>query len=124
MIHDSATATSAHPYDALKPDTILDAMEEAGFAVSGRLFALNSYENRVYQVGLDEGAPVIAKFYRPGRWTEAAIREEHAITLEFLEADIPVVAPLVMPRETLSASMANSCLRCFLSEAARHRTSA
>ena len=97
MIHDSATATSAHPYDALTPDTILDAMEEAGFAVSGRLFALNSYENRVYQVGLDEGAPVIAKFYRPGRWTEAAIREEHAITLEYLEADIPVVAPLVMP---------------------------
>lgn len=97
MIHDSATATSAHPYDALTPDTILDAMEEAGFAVSGRLFALNSYENRVYQVGLDEGAPVIAKFYRPGRWSEAAIREEHAITLEYLEADIPVVAPLVMP---------------------------
>ncbi len=88
---------SAHPYDALTPDTILDAMEEAGFAVSGRLFALNSYENRVYQVGLDEGAPIIAKFYRPGRWSEEQIREEHEFTRELLAADIPVVAPLVMP---------------------------
>ncbi|MCM0612733.1 serine/threonine protein kinase [Marinobacter sediminum] len=97
MTHDPALATSPHPYDSLKPDTILDAMEEAGFAVSGRLFALNSYENRVYQVGLDEGPPVIAKFYRPGRWTESQIREEHEFTLELLDADIPVVAPLAMP---------------------------
>lgn len=88
--------TSSHPYDSLTPDTILDAMEAAGFAVSGRLFALNSYENRVYQVGLDEGPPVIVKFYRPGRWTEAAIREEHEFTLELMSADIPVVAPLLM----------------------------
>ena len=97
MTHDSSLATTPHPYDTLTPDIILDAMEEAGFAVSGRLFALNSYENRVYQVGLDEGAPVIAKFYRPGRWSEAAIREEHEFTLELLNADIPVVAPLAMP---------------------------
>jgi len=88
---------STHPYDALTPDAILDAMEDAGFAVSGRLFALNSYENRVYQVGLDEGAPVIAKFYRPGRWTEEQVREEHEFTRELLAADIPVVAPRVMP---------------------------
>lgn len=94
MIHDPTLAASNHPYDALTPDVILDAMEDAGFAISGRLFALNSYENRVYQVGLDEGAPVIAKFYRPGRWSEAAIREEHEFTLELLAADIPVVAPL------------------------------
>lgn len=94
MTHDPSLAVSTHPYDFLTPDTILDAMEEAGFAVSGRLFALNSYENRVYQVGLDEGAPVIAKFYRPGRWSDAEIREEHEFTLELLEADIPVVAPM------------------------------
>ncbi|TYC57942.1 serine/threonine protein kinase [Marinobacter sp. BW6] len=94
MTPDPSLATSSHPYDSLTPDTILDAMEEAGFAVSGRLFALNSYENRVYQVGLDEGAPVITKFYRPGRWSEAEIREEHEFTLELLQADIPVVAPM------------------------------
>ncbi|WP_338355297.1 serine/threonine protein kinase [uncultured Marinobacter sp.] len=94
MTHDPSLAASTHPYDSLTPDIILDAMEEAGFAVSGRLFALNSYENRVYQVGLDEGAPVITKFYRPGRWSEAEIREEHTFTLELLEADIPVVAPM------------------------------
>lgn len=94
MTHDSSLAASTHPYDSLTPDTILDAMEEVGFAVSGRLFALNSYENRVYQVGLDDSAPVIAKFYRPGRWSEKAIQEEHEFTLELLQADIPVVAPM------------------------------
>ena len=91
------TNVSTHPYDDLTPDVILDALEEVGFAVSGRLFALNSYENRVYQIGLDEGGPVIAKFYRPGRWSEAQIREEHTFTLELLEADVPVVAPMTMP---------------------------
>ena len=94
MTHDSSLAASTHPYDSLTPDTILDAMEEAGFAVSGRLFALNSYENRVYQVGLEERTPVITKFYRPGRWSEKAIQEEHEFTLELLQADIPVVAPM------------------------------
>ncbi|WP_138437188.1 serine/threonine protein kinase [Marinobacter shengliensis] len=89
--------TSTHPYDQLTPEVILDALEEAGFAVSGRLFALNSYENRVYQIGLDDGPPVIAKFYRPGRWSEAAIREEHEFSLDLQQADIPVVAPMVMP---------------------------
>ena len=69
----SPTPTSQHPYDDLTPDIILDAMEAEGFAVSGRLFALNSYENRVYQIGLDEGPPVIAKFYRPGRWSERCL---------------------------------------------------
>lgn len=83
-----------HPYDTLTPDLILDALEAEGFVVNGRLFALNSYENRVYQVGLDDRAPVIAKFYRPGRWSEAALREEHAFSLEAMEAGIPVVAPL------------------------------
>ena len=53
------TETSSHPYDALTPDTILDALEDAGFVVSGRLFALNSYENRVYQVGIEDAQPII-----------------------------------------------------------------
>ncbi|NWO08313.1 MAG: serine/threonine protein kinase [Alteromonadaceae bacterium] len=88
--------TSSHPYDALTPDLILDALEDAGFTINGRLFALNSYENRVYQVGVDDQPPVIAKFYRPGRWTEAAIREEHEFTLALKEASIPVVAPLML----------------------------
>jgi Ser/Thr protein kinase RdoA (MazF antagonist) len=89
----SLMSQASHPYDTLTPDAILDALEAEGFAVSGRLFALNSYENRVYQVGLDEGAPVIAKFYRPGRWSEAALREEHTFSLEAVAAGIPVVAP-------------------------------
>ena len=85
------TETSSHPYDALTPDTILDALEDAGFVVSGRLFALNSYENRVYQIGIEDQPPVIAKFYRPGRWSEAQF------TVQLLNADIPVVAPMAMP---------------------------
>lgn len=98
MQHEPPELTaSTHPYDQLTPEVILDALEEAGFAVSGRLFALNSYENRVYQIGLDDGPPVIAKFYRPGRWSEAAIREEHEFSLALQQADIPVVAPMVMP---------------------------
>ena len=78
----SDITASTHPYDSLTPEVILDAMEDAGFEVSGRLFALNSYENRVYQVGLEEGPPVITKFYRPGRWSDAAIMEEHGFSLE------------------------------------------
>lgn len=93
----SEPTSSSHPYAALTPAVILDALEEAGFQVSGRLFALNSYENRVYQIGLEDRPPVIAKFYRPGRWSEAAIREEHEFSLELQQADIPVIAPLVMP---------------------------
>ena len=72
-------------------------MESAGFVINGRLFALNSYENRVYQIGIEDSAPLIVKFYRPGRWSEAQIREEHTFTAELTAADIPVVAPLTLP---------------------------
>lgn len=89
--------TNPHPYDDLTPDVLLDAVEAAGFEISGRLFALNSYENRVYQVGLEDKPPLIAKFYRPGRWTEAQIREEHDFSAELEEAGLPIVAPLRMP---------------------------
>lgn len=95
---------SAHPYDALTPDVILDAVEAAGFQCDGRLLALNSYENRVYQVGIEAGAPVVAKFYRPGRWSNAAILEEHAFARELVAHEIPVVAPLAFDGETLLES--------------------
>jgi len=84
------------PYAGLGPDRILDAVESLGLRSDGRLLALNSFENRVYQVGMDEGAPVVAKFYRPARWSDAAILEEHAFTLELSAEEIPVVAPLVL----------------------------
>lgn len=91
------TETTTHPYDELTPDRILDAVEAEGYIVNGRLFALNSYENRVYQVGIEDGPSLIAKFYRPGRWSEPQIREEHNFSAELIAADVPVVAPLAMP---------------------------
>ena len=89
------------PYSGLTPDTVLDALASAGFAGDGRLLALNSYENRVYQVWLEnpaesQAASVVAKFYRPGRWTDGQILEEHAFTSELAEREIPVVAPLAL----------------------------
>jgi Ser/Thr protein kinase RdoA (MazF antagonist) len=80
------------PYAGLTPDTVLDALESVGLRGDGRLLALNSYENRVYQVWLEDGPPVVAKFYRPARWSDAAILEEHAFTEELVEREIPVVA--------------------------------
>lgn len=83
------------PYANLDPSLILTAIESLGFQCTGSLLALNSYENRVYQVGIEDAAPLIAKFYRPQRWSDAAIIEEHQFALELLNHDIPVVAPLV-----------------------------
>lgn len=87
--HDASQA-----YRQLQPDQVLDAVESQGFLCDGRLLALNSFENRVYQVGLDEGDPVIAKFYRPGRWSDAAIQEEHDFSMELAGAEVAVVPPL------------------------------
>jgi Ser/Thr protein kinase RdoA (MazF antagonist) len=96
---------TAPPYAGLTPDTVLDALASAGFFGDGRLLALNSYENRVYQVWLEDaenGPPsVVAKFYRPGRWSDAQILEEHAFTGELAEREIPVVAPLSNSGKTL-----------------------
>ena len=83
-----------HPYDRLTPDRVIDAIESTGRLSDARLLALNSYENRVYQVGIEDESPVIAKFYRPERWSDDQILEEHAFSLELLAADISVVAPL------------------------------
>lgn len=88
-------------YANLSPDTVLAAVESAGVRTDGRLFALNSFENRVYQVGVEDAAPLIAKFYRDGRWSDAAIAEEHAFAEELVEAELPVVAPLVFAKSTL-----------------------
>jgi len=91
----------AHPYSALTPDVVLDALEAVGYRGDGRLLALGSYENRVYQVFRDDAPPVVAKFYRPGRWTDDQIREEHAFVAELAAREIPVVAPLATKGETL-----------------------
>jgi Ser/Thr protein kinase RdoA (MazF antagonist) len=88
-------------YSGLLPDTLLNAIDSCGLQTDGRLLALNSYENRVYQAGIESGTPVIAKFYRPGRWTDAAILEEHTFSLELVNQELPVVAPLEINGTTL-----------------------
>jgi Ser/Thr protein kinase RdoA (MazF antagonist) len=90
-----------HPFSGLGPECVLDALESVGLHGDGRLLALNSYENRVYQVGREEGAPVVVKFYRPERWSSAAILEEHAFVAELVEREIPVVPALVLDGRTL-----------------------
>ena len=90
-----------HDYSALEPDTILQAVESVGHITSGRMLALNSYENRVYRIEQEEVAPLVAKFYRPDRWSDEAIAEEHAFAHELASEEIPVVAPLEIDGETL-----------------------
>ena len=97
----SAPETSPHPYAALTPDRALDALATVGILGDGRLQALGSYENRVYLVGIEDADPVVAKFYRPGRWSDAAIGEEHSFVGELAEREIPVVAPLPLAGRTL-----------------------
>ncbi len=94
-------ADTRHPFEQLTPDAVMDALESVGLACDGRLQALSSYENRVYQVQLEDGASVVAKFYRPGRWSEAQILEEHAYAAELVAAEVPVVAPLPLAGRTL-----------------------
>ncbi len=95
------TDDTALAFARLQPDDVLHSLEALGFRCDGRLLTLNSYENRVYQVGIEDGRPVVAKFYRPGRWSDAAILEEHRFAAELAAADIPVVAPLERAGETL-----------------------
>ena len=88
------------PYSRLVPDLVLAAIETTDVECDGGILALNSYENRVYQVGTTDGF-LVAKFYRPGRWSDEAILEEHEFSLELVERDIPVVAPTVVRGRTL-----------------------
>jgi Ser/Thr protein kinase RdoA (MazF antagonist) len=91
-----STAPDPAPYYQLGPETVLQAIESVGLLTDGRLLALNSYENRVYQVGIEDADPVVAKFYRPGRWSDAQILEEHEFARELAEAEIPIIAPMLM----------------------------
>ena len=85
---------SSHPYDALTPDCVMSALETLGFSCDARIYPLNSYENRVYQVGIEGAGSVVVKFYRPGRWSDAQILEEHEFALELQDLEIPVAAPM------------------------------
>jgi len=87
--------SNQHPFETLTPDFLMTAIETQGFLCDGRLLALNSYENRVYQVGIEDETPLIAKFYRPNRWSEQQILEEHEFSFELVEQELPVVAPLL-----------------------------
>src|SRR5580658_1861580 len=91
---------AARPFEALSPDVVLDAATSVGIEGDGRLLALNSYENRVYQLGTDAGNRVL-KFYRAGRWSDAQIAEEHEFTAEMAAAELPVAAPLRIDGGTL-----------------------
>jgi Ser/Thr protein kinase RdoA (MazF antagonist) len=95
------TSDQTPPFATLTPDCILAALESLGLAVSGHLLALNSYENRVYQIGMDQGPPLVAKFYRPARWSDAQILEEHAFVAALAEREIPAVPALSFGGQTL-----------------------
>jgi len=90
-----------HPYSLLSQDKVMDAVESLGFYCDARVLPLNSYENRVYQVGIEDQQPIIAKFYRPNRWSRACIQEELDFLLELQQEDLPVVAPLVINGNSL-----------------------
>jgi Ser/Thr protein kinase RdoA (MazF antagonist) len=102
-----STPANSNPtnYAGLTPDTLLDAVEKCGFLCDGRFIALNSYENRVYQVGIEDEVPIIAKFYRPCRWSDESIAEEHSFAMELAALEIPVVAPLLIDAVTLHSHM-------------------
>lgn len=97
MIGDAATLAFAD----LRPEDIVATLDDLGFDCDGRFLALNSYENRVYQIGIENERPVVAKFYRPGRWSDESIREEHEFSLDLAAQEIPVVPPLEIDGDTL-----------------------
>ncbi len=92
---------STTPYYRLDPDTVIQAIESVGLECDGRLLALNSYENRVYQVGIEDALPLVTKFYRPGRWSDAQILEEHEFSLQIASAEIPLIPPMEINGRTL-----------------------
>jgi Ser/Thr protein kinase RdoA (MazF antagonist) len=98
-----ATIADPPPYTGLTPDCVLDALDSVGIRGDGRLLALNSYENRVYQAWRDDEPPVVVKFYRPARWTDAQIVEEHAFVDALAADEVPAIAPLRHDGRTLHA---------------------
>ncbi len=95
------TPVGKAPFSGLTPDFVLDALESVGLRPDGRLLALNSYENRVYQIGIEDGPMQVVKFYRPQRWSDQAIEEEHSYTAELAAREIPVAQPVVIDGRTL-----------------------
>jgi len=91
----------AHAYEQLTHERVLDAVESLGLLPDGHVLALNSYENRVFQIGIEDDSGVVGKFYRPGRWSNEAILEEHAFSLALAADEIPVVPPMVFDHNTL-----------------------
>ena len=89
----------------LDPQQVLESLDAVGLCGDGRILQLNSYENRVFQVFLEDGQAVVAKFYRPGRWSDAQIVEEHAFALELAAAEVPVVPPLVLQMDGAPAGL-------------------
>lgn len=97
-------STSQHPFSRLTPDFVMDAVESVGYRCDARILVLNSYENRVYQIGIEDSDPVIGKFYRPNRWSSEEILEEHEFTQELMDEEISVVAPLMLQGDTTLVS--------------------
>jgi Ser/Thr protein kinase RdoA (MazF antagonist) len=93
--------SKTHAFESLTPDLVLDALDTVGLRGDGRLTALSSYENRVYQVQLDDGSAVVAKFYRPERWSDAQIQEEHSFAAELMAFEVPAIGPLTLQGQTL-----------------------
>lgn len=91
----------ANDYSGLDPNTIIDAVESLGYLSDARVLALNSYENRVYQIGIEDSVPLIAKFYRPHRWSDEQIQEEHQFSSDLADLDIPVIPPLSLQEPEL-----------------------
>lgn len=89
------------PYADLTPDVVLESVEKTGFRCDGRILALNSYENRVYQLGTEDGGFVVVKFYRPRRWSDEGIMEEHRFAAELRSHELPIVAPIRVQGRTL-----------------------
>ena len=107
----AAPCATRSGYADLDPARVLGALDALGLRGDGRLLQLNSYENRVFQVYLEDSGVVVAKFYRPARWTDAQILEEHAFSHELAADDVPVVAP-----RTLAIADANDRHRALLGQ--------
>jgi len=101
-VNEKSVNAASPPYAGLTPDCVLDALDSVGIRGDGRLLALNSYENRVYQVWRDDAPPVVVKFYRPRRWSDEQILEEHALVAELAGAEVPAVAPVAIEGRTLA----------------------
>jgi Ser/Thr protein kinase RdoA (MazF antagonist) len=101
---------AAHPYEQLTPQRVLDALQSVGLRGDGRLLQLNSYENRVVQAMLEDGSAVVAKFYRPARWSDAQILEEHRFALQLAGDELPAIAPLPLVRDADAPLPDTRCL--------------